>query len=162
MNALPLFFDRLDFFLGKLVRDKNLDPQDELEKKYMLTQGIFAISGLLLMLVVAWAGSAKLVAEFCLVYIPIMIISSLIFYFVKKPAVGILIFKIVMILVSSVYIVRIGGLLTSGGLFLLTIQAVTSSVVMRNFKRIIIVVSVFVTAILLLIFLQPFSRLKMC
>ncbi len=48
-----------------------------------------------------------------------------------------------MILISSVYVVRMGGLFTSGGHSLLAIQAVASKVVVRDFKRILAVLFTF-------------------
>ena len=60
-----------------------------------------------------------------------------------------------MIIVSSIYIIRMGGLFTSGGLFLLAIQAVTSTVVLRNFRRMYVVAILFVLSMLILLFFQP-------
>ena len=118
-------------------------------------QGIFAISGLSLMLVVALILSAKMMAEFSMVYIPFMAVVVYLSMRAKHTLNKIFLFKIAMILISSVYIVRMGGLFTSGGLFLLAIQAVASTVVMRDLKRILAVLFTFAVAMLFLVLLEP-------
>ncbi|WP_167615735.1 ATP-binding protein [Maribellus sediminis] len=156
MESVPLFFDRLDKRLERKIDTKNLTPREELVQKYMRMQGIFALSGLSLMLMVAWILGAKMMAEFSLVYIPFMMVAGNIMKRSKQMLKIIFLFKISMIIISSVYIVRMGGILTSGGLFLLTIQAVTSSVIMRDFRRIFAVAFSFVIAVTLLVVLEPY------
>lgn len=155
MTGILLLFNRFEKLHEKLVGNKNLSPTDELEKKYMLTQGIVALSSLVILLITGWIISAKLIVEFSLVYIPIMVIGMIGFYTVKRTSAVILLFKIVMIIVSSIYIIRMGGLFTSGGLFLLSVQAVTSTVILRNFRRMFIVAALFVVSMSILIFFQP-------
>ncbi|WP_340111279.1 hybrid sensor histidine kinase/response regulator transcription factor [Maribellus mangrovi] len=156
MESVPRFFDRLDKKLEHIIDTKNLSPREELAKKYMMMQGIFAISGLSIMLVVAWIISAKMMAEFSLVYIPF--ISGVVYLLMrtKHTLKKIFAFKIAMILISSIYILRMGGLFTSGGLFLVSIQAVTSTVVVRDFKRILSVLLTFIVAMVLLVVLESY------
>lgn len=156
MESVPRFFDRLDKRIERFINTEKLTPGEELAKKYMLMQGVFAISGLSIMLVLAWLISAKMMAEFSLVYIPFMIGAGYLFMTAKHTLKIIFIFKIAMIVISSVYIVRMGGIITSGGLFLLSIQAVTSTVIMRDFKRILAVSLTFVVVMTLLVVLEPF------
>ena len=136
MESVPLFFDRLDKRLERKIDTKNLSAREELAQKYMRMQGIFALSGLSLMLLVAWFIGAKMMAEFAFVYIPFMIVAGQIMKRSKQMLRIIFLFKISMIVVSAFYIMRMGGILTCGGLFLLTIQGVTSSVIMRDIRRI--------------------------
>ncbi len=154
------FFDRLDVFLERIISKRQLSPYEELAKKYMLTQGIVAISGLSVFLIVTWIIGAKMLAEFSLVYIPFMIVGSYFFLRAENTRNLIFIFKIAMIVISSVYIVRMGGLLTSGGLFLLSVQAVTSTVILRNFRQILFVSIVFVIFMTLLVVLQPLFPIR--
>ncbi len=156
MESVPLFFDRLDKWLERKIDTRNLSPREELARKYMKMQGIFALSGLSLMLIVAWIIGAKMMAEFSLVYIPFMVVAGQVMKRSKELLKIIFLFKISMILVSSIYIVRMGGIITSGGLFLLTIQAVTSSVIMRDFRRIFAVASTFGVAMILLVVMEPY------
>ena len=155
MTGILLLFNHLDKILEKLVGNNNLSPTDELEKKYMLTQGIVALFSFVILLITGGIISAKLIVEFSLVYMPIILIGMIGFYTVKRTSVVILLFKIVMIIVSSIYIIRMGGLFTSGGLFLLSVQAVTSTVILRNFRRMFIVAALFVVSMGILIFFQP-------
>ncbi|HKK12853.1 MAG TPA: ATP-binding protein [Flavobacteriaceae bacterium] len=155
MTAKPQLFVRFEKLLEKIVGNKNLTPIDKLEKKYMLTQGVVAISSLVVLLIAGWIISAKLIVEFCLVYIPIMVIGMFGFYVAKSTSVIILLYKMVMILISSIYVIRMGGLFTSGGLFLMAILAVTSTVVLRNFRKIYFVVTLFVVCMIILTFFQP-------
>ena len=154
MTSIPLFFNRFENLLEKFLGNKNLSPFEELEKKYMLTQGVVAIFSLIILLIAGWILSAKLIVEFSLIYIPIMLIGMIGFYTSKRTSIIILIFKSIMIIVSSIYIIRMGGLFTSGGLYLIAVQSVTSSVVMRNF-RMYIVAALFVVSIVFLLFFQP-------
>ena len=156
MESLPRFFDRIDKRLERKIDTKNLSPIEELAKKYMMMQGIFAISGLSIMLVVAWIISAKMMAEFSLVYIPFVLGVVYLSMRAKHTIKQIFMFKIAMILISSIYILRMGGLFTSGGLFLVSIQAVTSTVVVRDFKRILSVLLTFIVAMVLLVILEPY------
>lgn len=150
-----LFFDRLDALLERVIGNQQLSPSEELSKKYMLTQGVVAITGLLIFLIVAWFIKAKMLAEFSLVYIPFMVFASYLFLKAMKMGRLIFTFKIAMILISSIYIVRMGGLFTSGGLFLLSVQAVTSTVILRDLRRILTVSLVFIVVMILLIVLEP-------
>lgn len=155
MNSIPQFFNWLDRFSEKATGNKNLAPQDEVEKKYMLTQGVIALTFLVVFGIVAHFISAKLIEEFSKVYILIMAVAMFFFYYAKKMGDVILVFKIIMILVSSIYIFRMGGLFTSGGLFLLATQAVTSTIILRKFWRMLVVVSMFVISMALLLSFQP-------
>ncbi|MDT8375083.1 MAG: hybrid sensor histidine kinase/response regulator [Bacteroidales bacterium] len=156
MISLSHFSDRLDSSLDKLLGNKELRPQDAAEKKYMYVQEMIACASLIIMGVLAWFISAKLILEFCLLYLAIMAIGLLFFSIPQRISNYILTFKIIMIIVSSVYILRMGGLFTSGGLFLLAIQAVTSSIILRKYWKIIIVASTFVFSMTLLIAFQSF------
>jgi len=122
----------------------------------MYVQEMIACVSLIIMGVLAWFISAKLILEFCLLYLAIMAIGLLFFSIPQRISNYILTFKIIMIIVSSVYILRMGGLFTSGGLFLLAIQAVTSSIILRKYWKIIIVASTFVFSMTLLIAFQSF------
>lgn len=160
MESVPHIFDRIDAKLERIIDTSNLSPGEELAKKYMMMQGIFATSGLFLFLVVAWILSAKMMVEFSLIYIPILagvVFSSM---QLKHTLEKIYIFKIVMILVSSFYIIRMGGLYTSGGLFLLSIQAVASTVVMRDLKRLLTVLLTFAVAMLILVLLESYFPIR--
>jgi len=156
MESVPRFFDRIDKRLERKLNVKKFSPKEELARKYMKMQGLFAFSGLSLMLIVAWIIGAKMMAEFCLIYIPFMIVAGEIMRRSKQMLSIIFLFKISMIVVSAFYIMRMGGILTCGGLFLLTIQGVTSSVIMRDFKRILAVSLTFVFVMTLLIVLEPY------
>ncbi|WP_319500365.1 hypothetical protein [uncultured Draconibacterium sp.] len=109
LNQLP---ERIELFLQRLTENETLSDWDKLGKKYMMVQGIFAITGLTIMLIVSWLISARLIFEFCLIYIPIVCVSTTIFYFARKMDMAIKLFKILMIVISSVYVARMGGLLT--------------------------------------------------
>jgi signal transduction histidine kinase/DNA-binding response OmpR family regulator len=154
MISLSEYFDRLNSFLDKLPGNKNLKPQDVAEKKYMFIQGIMANVFLVALAIVSWSVSAKLILEFSIIYLVIMLVGMLFFTYPKRITNSILAFKIIMIVISSVYIMRMGGLYTSGGLFLLAIQAVTSTIILRNFRRTFIVVSIFTVSMALLIAFQ--------
>ncbi|QIA06451.1 hybrid sensor histidine kinase/response regulator transcription factor [Draconibacterium halophilum] len=153
LSQLP---ERIDLFLQRLTENEALSEWDKLGKKYMMVQGVFAITGLLVLLIVAWIISARLIFEFSLIYIPIVCVSTAIFYYARKMDFLIKLFKILMIVISSVYVARMGGLLTCGGLFLLAIQAVTSSVILRKPKLILPVSIVFLLAMLSLFVLDPY------
>ena len=155
MIASAQLFVRFEKLIEDIVGSKNLSPIDKLEKKFMLTQGVVALTSLVVLLIAGWLISARLIVEFCLVYIPIMIMGMIGFYIVKKTIAIILLYKIVMILVTSIFIIKMGGLMTSGGLFLLAVQAVTSTVVLRNFKRMYIVATLFAVTMVALIIFQP-------
>ncbi len=155
MQSVPRLFNRLDKKLERIITTRNFSQGEVLAKKYMLMQGIFAISGLSFMLVGALILSAKMMAEFSMVYIPFMAGVVYLSMRSKHTLNKIFLFKIAMILISSVYIVRMGGLFTSGGLFLLAIQAVASTVVMRDLKRILAVLLTFAVAMLFLVLLEP-------
>jgi signal transduction histidine kinase/DNA-binding response OmpR family regulator len=154
MISFSRFSDRLDSSLDKLLGSKELRPQDVAEKKYMYVQEMIACTSLIMMGILGWFISARLILEFSLLYLAIMAIGILFFSIPKRISNYILIFKIIMIIASSVYILRMGGLFTSGGLFLLAIQAVTSSIILRKYWKIIIVASVFVLSMALLIAFQ--------
>ena len=156
MQSVPRLFNRLDKRLERIISTRNFSPGEDLAKKYMLMQGIFAISGLSFMLIGALILSAKMMAEFSMVYIPFMAGVVYLSMRSKRTLNKIFLFKIAMILISSVYIVRMGGLFTSGGLFLLAIQAVASTVVMRDLKRILAVLLTFAVAMLFLVLLKPY------
>ncbi|MDX8337888.1 ATP-binding protein [Draconibacterium sp. IB214405] len=156
MLPLNQLSERFELFLHRLTEDETLSDWDKLGKKYMMVQGIFAITGLSIMLIVSRIISARLIFEFCLMYIPIVCVSTTIFYYARKMDVAIKLFKILMIVISSVYVARMGGLLTCGGLFLLSIQAVTSSVILRKPKLILPVSIVFVVAMLSLFVMDPY------
>lgn len=156
MISLSHFSDRLDSTLDKLLGNNELKPRDAAEKKYMYVQEMIACTSLIIMGVLAWFISAKLILEFCLLYLAIMAIGLLFFSIPKRISNYILTFKITMIVVSSVYIMRMGGLFTSGGLFLMAIQAVTSSIILSKSRKIIIVASTFVFSMALLIAFQSF------
>ncbi len=156
MESVPHFFDRLDNKLERIFDTSKFSPGEDLAKKYMMMQGIFAISGLSLMLIIALIISAKMMAQFGLVYIPFMIVVVYLSMRAKHTLKKIFLFKIAMILISSVYIVRMGGLFTSGGLFLLATQAVVSTVVVRDFKRILAVLFTFAIVMLFLVLLEPY------
>lgn len=153
LSQLP---ERIELFLQHLTEDETLSDWDKLGKKYMMVQGLFAITGLTIILIVSWVISAKLIFQFCLIYIPIVCVSTTIFYYARKMDFAIKLFKILMIVISSVYVARMGGLLTCGGLFLLAIQAVTSSVILRKPKLILPVSIVFVIAMLSLFIFDPY------
>jgi len=155
MSSAFVFFDRLDAVLERIIGNQQLSPSEELLKKYMLTQGVVAISGLLIFLFVSWIIDAKMLAEFSLVYIPFMVFASYLFLKARRMGWLVFIFKIAMILISSIYIIRMGGLLTSGGLFLLSVQAVTSTVILRDLRRILIVSLVFAAVMIFLIVFKP-------
>ncbi|MBN2862384.1 MAG: HAMP domain-containing histidine kinase, partial [Bacteroidales bacterium] len=154
--SLSSFYDRLDSKLDRLLVNKELKPHDAAEKKYMYVQELIACTSLILMGLLGWYISAKLILEFCLLYLVIMAIAFLFFSIPERISNYILTFKITMIVVSSVYIMRMGGLFTSGGLFLLAVQAVTSSIILSNSRKIIIVASTFVVSMALLIAFQSF------
>ena len=156
MESVPRFFDRIDAKLEHIINTTKLSPGEELAKKYMMMQGIFAISGLFFILIVAWIISAKMMVEFSLVYIPLMAGIVYLSMRAKHTLKKIFISKIAMILISSFFIIRMGGLYTSGGLFLLAIQAVASTVVMRDFNRILSVLFTFAVAMLILVLLEPY------
>ncbi|WP_297100667.1 ATP-binding protein [uncultured Draconibacterium sp.] len=156
MQRLNQLSKRFELFLQRLTENETLSDWDKLGKKYMMVQGLFAITGLTIMLIVSWIISAKLIFEFCLIYIPIVCVSTTIFYYSRKIDLAIKLFKILMIVISSVYVARMGGLLTCGGLFLLSIQAVTSSVILRKPKLILPVSVVFVIAMLALFIFDPY------
>ena len=156
MESVPRFFDRLDSKLEHKIDAKNLSPSEEIAQKYMKMQGLFALTGLFLMFIVASIIGAKMMAEFSLVYIPVMLVTGYVMKHSKQPMKIIFLFKISMIVISSVYIIRMGGILTSGGLFLLSIQAVTSSVIMRDFRRIFAVASTFVVVMVLLVVFESY------
>ncbi|MEE4177101.1 MAG: ATP-binding protein [Bacteroides sp.] len=156
MKTIPSLFDHLDNLLEKITGEKDLRPQDEVEKKYMLTQGFIAIIFLIAFGIVAKTIDAKMVLEFSQVFIFIMLTGMFIFYRARKIDNLILVFKISMIVVSSIYVLRMGGLFTSGGMFLLAAQAVTSSIILKKFWRILVVVSVFIVSMSLLLAFQPY------
>lgn len=156
MLHLSQFPERTDLFLQRLTENEALSDWDKLGKKYMMVQGMFAITGLSIMLIFSWIISAKLIFEFCLIYLPVVFVSTTLFYYARKMDVAIKLFKILMIVISSIYVARMGGLLTCGGLFLLSIQAVTSSVILRKPKLILPVSVVFVVAMLALFLLDPY------
>ena len=128
----------------------------DLERKYMLLQVLLAFSGISLFLLVGLAVKATLIVEFCLVYLPLMALAGIIFYKAKKTEPFILAFKLLMILITTFYIARMGGLFSSGGLFLLSIQAVTSTVILRKIGRTLPVILVFIACMLFLLFLEPY------
>lgn len=156
MKTIPNFFDHLDILLGKITGAKHLKPQDEVEKKYMLAQGFIAITFLIIYGIVAKIIHAKMVLEFSLLFTGVMLTGMYFFYFAKKIGDVILVFKITMIVTSSVYILRMGGLFTSGGLFLLAAQAVTSTIILKKFWRMLVVVSVFAVSMSLLLAFQKY------
>lgn len=156
MLRLNQLSERIELFLQRLTEDETLSDWDKLGKKYMMVQGLFAITGLMIILIVSWIVSAKLIFEFSLIYIPIVCVSTTIFYYARKMDLAIKLLKILMIVISSVYVARMGGLLTCGGLFLLSIQAVTSSVILRKPRLILPVSIVFVIAMLALFVLDPY------
>jgi len=156
MIRLNQLIEQFEVFLQKTTEKKDLSEWDKLGNKYMLVQGVFATSGLFCIMAVAWIVSARLIVEFCLVYLPFLFLMTTFFYYTRRINVFIQSFKILMIVVSSVYVARMGGILTSGGLFLLAIQAVTSSVILRRPKLIIPVQLVFVLAMLLLFVFDPY------
>lgn len=156
MITISILFDRLDRSLEKMIGKKDLKPQDKMEKKYMLTQGFIAITFLIASTTVAILIDAKLVLEFSLLYIGIMITGMCVFYLADKIGNIILVFKITMIVVSSIYIMRMGGLFTSGGMFLLAAQAVTSTIILKKLWRILVVVSVFAVCMSLLLAFQSY------
>ena len=156
MLRLNQLSERIELFLQRLTEDETLSDWDKLGKKYMMVQGLFAITGLTIILVVSWIVSARLIFEFSLIYIPIVCVSTTIFYYARKMDLAIKLFKVLMIVISSVYVARMGGLLTCGGLFLLSIQAVTSSVILRKPRLILPVSIVFVIAMLALFVLDPY------
>lgn len=156
MESVPRFFDRLDSKLERKLDARNLSPSQEIVQKYMKMQGIFALSGLSLLIIISWIIGAKMMAEFSLVYVPVMIVTGYVMKHSKQSIKIIFLFKISMIVISSVYIIRMGGILTSGGLFLLTIQGVTSSVIMRDFRRIFAVAITFVVAMVFLVVFESY------
>lgn len=156
MISLSIFFDRLDHSLGKMMGSRGLSPQDEVEKKYMLAQGFIAITFLITYAIVAKIIEADMVLEFSLVFMGIMFIGMYFFYTARKIGNIILVFKIAMILVSSIYIERMGGLFTSGGMFLLAAQAVTSTIILKKFWRILVVGAVYALSMGLLLAFQPY------
>lgn len=156
MESVPRFFDRLDSKLERKLDTRNLSPSEEIVQKYMKMQGIFALSGLSLMFIISWIIGAKMMAEFSLVYIPVMMVTGYVMKHSKQSIKIIFLFKISMIVISSVYIIRMGGILTSGGLFLLSIQAVTSSVIMRDFRRIFAVAITFVIVMAFLVMFESY------
>lgn len=155
MRTSPVFFDWLDGVIERIIGDQGLSSSEELLKKYMLTQGAVATIGLMFFLTVSWIIKAKMLAEFCLVYIPFMMFASYLFLKARRMGWLVFIFKIAMILISSIYIIRMGGLLTSGGLFLLSVQAVTSTVILRDLRRILTVSIVFAVVMIFLIVFEP-------
>ncbi len=155
MESVPRFFDQVDTKLERIIDASKLSPGEELTKKYMLTQGIAANTGFLLFLLLAWIINAKMLAEFCLVYIPFMIIEIYLCLKSVKTSRVIFYFKIAMIVISSIYVVRMGGLLTSGGLFLLSVQAVTSTAILRDLRKILTVSIVFVVVMMFLFVFEP-------
>ncbi|WP_163322631.1 hybrid sensor histidine kinase/response regulator transcription factor [Draconibacterium mangrovi] len=156
MLRLNQLTERFELFLQRLTENETISDWDKLGKKYMMVQGIFAFTGLTIMLIVSWSISAKLIFEFSLIYILIVCVSTTIFYYARKMDMVIKLFKILMIVISSVYVARMGGLLTCGGLFLLSIQAVTSSVILRKPKLILPVSIVFGVAMLSLLIFDPY------
>ncbi|RIJ49136.1 helix-turn-helix domain-containing protein [Maribellus luteus] len=155
MSSTFLFFDKLDAKLEGIIGRQHLSYTEEVAKKYMLTQGAVAITGLSMVLVLSWIIGAKMLAEFCLVYIPFMFVASYLFFRARKMSLLIFVFKIAMILISSIYIIRMGGLLTCGGLFLFSIQAVTSTVILRDLRKIITVSIIFAVVMILLVVFEP-------
>lgn len=155
MSSISIFFERIDSKLERILGKRILLPYEKMAKKYMIMQSFFAINGLIIMLTLSWIISAKMLVEFCLVYIPFMLFASILFIRTKNTGRIIFYFKIAMIVISSIYIVRMGGLMTSGGLFLLSVQAVTSTVILREIRSIFWVASVFVIFMVLLIVLEP-------
>ncbi len=155
MTSTFIFFDKLDAIVERIIGNRKSTPSEDLTKKYMLTQGAAAISGLFVIMVFAWIIEAKMLAEFCLIYIPFMVVASYIFLRTKNINRAVFIFKIAMIVISSVYVIRMGGLLTCGGLFLLSVQAVTSTVILRDLRKIFTVSIVFVAVMIILVVLEP-------
>ncbi|HPF50063.1 MAG TPA: ATP-binding protein [Draconibacterium sp.] len=155
MASTFIFFDRLDAILERIIGDRQLTPSEEVTKKYMLTQGAAAISGLSAMFILGRVIEAKMFAEFCWVYILFMIGANYLFLKAKNIGKFLFLLKIAMIVISSIYVIRMGGLLTSGGLFLLSVQAVTSTVILRNMRKILTVSLIFVVAMTLLAVFEP-------
>jgi len=155
MASTFIFFDRLDAILERIIGDRQLTPSEEVTKKYMLTQGAAAISGLSAMFILGRIIEAKMFAEFCWVYILFMIGANYLFLKAKNIGKFLFLLKIAMIVISSIYVIRMGGLLTSGGLFLLSVQAVTSTVILRNMRKILTVSLIFVVAMTLLAVFEP-------
>ena len=122
MESVPRFFDWLDAKLEHIIGKRQLSPAEELSKKYMLMQGVAASTGLFVFLILAWIIKAKMLAGFCLVYIPFMLFESYLCLKANHTIRIIVYFKIAMIVISSFYIIRMGGFLTSGLIFLLFFQ----------------------------------------
>lgn len=156
MSTIFRFFDWLDARLTSIMPHKQSSPSEEVVERYMTMQGIAANIGLFLIFVVSLIVDAKMVTQFCLVYIPFMFIAKYFFERARRTSDIVFLFKIAMIIVSSIYIVRMGGLHTSGGLFLLSVQAVTSTVILRDFRQILAVLLTFIVAMVLLAVLEPF------
>ncbi len=155
MSSISLFFDRIDSKLENKLINRFHSPFEELAKKYVMLQGVFALCGLTIMLIVSWIVGAKMMMEFSLIYILFMWFAYHLFIRTKNMVQVIFYFKIAMIVISSVYVVRMGGLMTCGGLFLLSVQAVTSTVILRDFSRISGVILIFAIAMVMLIVLEP-------
>ncbi len=157
MISISNIFERFDRYYEKSQNKKDQDPEDEVVKKYMAAQGLIVPILLLILAITSWIISAKLALEFCIVFFTITFISKFFVHHFKKFMDYVLALKIFMIVISSIYIARMGGLFTSGGLFLLAIQAVTSSIISKKFGHILIVASIFgICMALLLIFESSF------
>jgi signal transduction histidine kinase/DNA-binding response OmpR family regulator len=155
--SIPNLFSRVDRFFDKKQGNKDLNPEEEAEIRYMFLQGIVAPILTIVLGIVAWAISAKLVLEFSVVYFFSFFIASQIFKKLFRDfATTVLAFKTLMILLVSIYIMRMGGVLTSGGLFLLAVQAVTSSIISQKSWHNIFIISIFIVCMSLLIAFQSY------
>lgn len=155
MQSIPLI-DWFDIKLEKISSTRNQEPTQTVIKKYFIAELSFGTVLMCILLVTVWLMSIDLLIQYSLVFLLLIVIAWTSFFFVKRLEYVILFMKTTTLLATLYFVARMGGLMTSGGIIIIGIQAVTHTIIFRNYKWMFFIYSLFILSICLLLIFSPY------
>ncbi|MCY1719515.1 ATP-binding protein [Prolixibacteraceae bacterium Z1-6] len=153
MESLPLY-KPIDALLEKLLKYRNLPETSSVVAKYFIIELGLAFLITTFFFIVAWALSAEIMMRYILT-LSLVFLTWPCFFFVKKLEHVILFSKLYALTVIAFYVLKMGGILSSGGIIFLGVQTVLHTLIFKKFRWMFYVFGTFMVFLSMLFYFNP-------